>query len=221
MQQTKPIVTKVSNHHTSATLLGLVVDSQADEVHYLSAIGPKASLQSIWASLASRSKGRVDVASKFVYEEVEGRSRYRGVAFSSYWRLQGGRGMKAYWSPLPNTAWNHMVAVSGAVRNGEIIVITDPRGVYLWGDERKARIAEAEEEFDRRFVAALNRFTEVPVLSEWGKPLRVAAMTASPRWVKSLQAHGDAIFAARLIPSTVYVLNALRTHLGVGEEVGK
>jgi hypothetical protein len=216
---TKPIVTDVSNQHTRATLLGVVVDNQADEIHYLSAIGPKGSLQSIWASLASRSKGRVDVTSKYVYEEVDGRSRYRGAAFRNYWRIQGGRGMKAYWSSLPNTAWAHMVAVSGAVRNGEIIVITDPHGVYLWGDERKTRIAEAEEEFDRRFVAALNKFTDVPVLSEWGKPLRVAAMTTYPRWLKSLQAHGDALFAARLMPSTVHVLNALRAHLGVGEEV--
>jgi len=216
---TKPIVTDVSNQHTRATLLGVVVDNQADEIHYLSAIGPKGSLQSIWASLASRSKGRVDVSSKFVYEEIDGRSRYRGAAFSSYWRLQGGRSMKAYWSPLPNTSWSHLVAVSEAVRNGEIIVITDPQGVYVYGDERKARIAEAEEEFDRRFVAALNHFTEVPVLPEWGKSLHEAAMTASPRWLKSLQAHGDALFAARLMPSTVHVLNALRAHLGVGEEV--
>jgi len=218
MQQTKPIITRVSNHHTSATLLGLVVDNRAEEVHYLSAIGPKTSLQSIFASLAS--KGRVDVTSKLVYEEVEGRSKYRGTAFGSYWRLHGGRGMKAYWSPLPNTTWSHLVAVSDAVRNDEIIVVTNPRGVYLWGDERKACITEAEEEFDRRFVSALNRLTEVPVLPEWGKPLRMAAMTASPQWVKSLQAHGDALLAARLIPYTVYVLNALRTQMRVGE-VGK
>ena len=216
-QTSKPIVTRVSNNHASATLLGVVVDNQADEIHYLSAIGPKGSLQSIWASLASRSKGRVDVSSKYVYGE---NGKYRGAAFSSYWRLKGGLGMKAYWSLLPNTAWSHMVAVSEAVRSGEIIVITDPNGIYLLGEERKARIAKAEEEFDRRFVAALNKFTEVPVLPEWGKDLRVAAMTSSPQWLKSLQTHGDALFAARLIPSTVRVLNALRAYLGVEEVVG-
>jgi len=214
MQQTKPIVTKVSNHHASVTLLGVVVDSRANEVHYLSAIGPKSSLQSIWASLASRSKGSVGISSKFVYD-ADG--RFRGYAFDSQYRARGGQGMKAYWAPLPNTAWAHMVATSEDVRNNRIIVVTDPQAVYLVGQERKARVREKMPEFIRRFVAALNQHTEVPVLEEWGEALFENAVREN--WLKALTAQGDALFAGRLEGGTAFVLPALRSHLGVGKEV--
>ena len=214
MQQKKPYVTRVYNSHASVTLLGVVVDSQADEIHYLSAIGPKGSLQSIWASLASRSQGRVDVSSKYAYSND---GKLLGPAFDSYWRLKGASGMKAFWSPLPNTAWSHMVAVSGDVRDNKVIVVTDPEAVYWAGKERKARITAAMPEFTRRFVAALNTHSDAPVLEEWGEALLQSAIIN--RWVRSLTAQGDALIAGRVFFSLPNILGAIRQHLGVGGEV--
>ena len=213
--------TRISNHQVSATLLGLVVDDIAYNekiVHYASIIGPQASLKSIWATLAAR-KARLEVETSRAYKDGE----YQGLAFRYFWGLKGGKGLKSFWTPLPGTAWQHMVAVSDDVLNGRVVLVTHPDGVYRVGEERKVLLAEAEEAFLRRFVATLNATTEVPVLPEWGRAIFTHALQQPPgeTWVKKLDAYGDAIVAYRVDATTLGVMIAVSRDAVLGKEVAQ
>ncbi len=210
--------TRITNHQVSATLLGLVVDDIAYNekiVHYASLIGPQASLKSIWATLVSRRKATLEVSSSRAYNKD---GEYQGLAFRYYWGLKGGKGLKSFWTPLPGTAWQHMVAVSQDVLKGDIVLVTNPEGVFRAGDERKELLAEAEDEFLRRFVATLNAATEVPVLPEWGKAVFTHAVRLpyGEEWVQRLEAFGDAIVAYRVNATTQNTLTMVSRVLGKG-----
>ena len=188
--------TRISNRQVTATLLGIVVEklSYSEEViHYVSVIGPQASLKSIWATLVSR-KSQIGVAYVPVWGED---GRYKGAAFESYYSLKGAKDLKSFWTPLPGTAWQHMIAISQDVLNGGIVLVTDPEGIHVVGTERKPLLAEVEDEFLRRFVASLNAATQVPVLPEWGKTVFTHA-AATANWVQRLDAFGDALVAYRV-----------------------
>ena len=215
-------VTKISNQQVSATLLGLVVEKRSyseEMIHYASIIGPQASLKSIWATLVAR-KAQIRVAYKPVWSEDD---RYLGVAFESFYSARGAKGLKSFWTPLPGTAWQHMVAVSEYVLMGDIVLVTDPEGIrHPVGDGRKALLAEAEDEFLRRFVAAVNARTQVPVLPEWGKDIFTHAVRLpyGQEWVERLDAFGDAIVAYRTNATTASVLAAVRADV-LGKEVAQ
>ena len=190
--------TRISNRQVSATLLGLVVEeiSYSEKlIHYASIIGPQASLKSIWATLVSR-KPQIGVA----YEPVWEGERYLGDAFESFYSAKGAKGMKSFWTPLPGTAWHHMIAVSQDALAGDIVLVTNPEGVrHPVGDGRKKLLAEAEGELLRRFVATLNAATQIPVLPEWGKAVFTHAHGLGyDSWVKRLAAFGDALVAYRV-----------------------
>lgn len=198
MKQTT-YVTRISNKQVSATLLGLVVeklDNYEELIHYASIIGPQASLKSIWATLVSR-KAQIRVSYVPVWGE-EG--RYKGTAFERYYSLKGAKDLKSFWTPLPGTAWQHMIAVSQDVLKGDIVLVTNPDGIHAVGNERKPLLAQAEDEFLRRFVATLNATTVVPVLPEWGKAVFTHAATKA-NWVRRLDAFGDALVAYRVEPN--------------------
>ncbi len=218
--------TRISNRQVSATLLGLVVeklDNYEELIHYASVIGPQASLKSIWATLVSR-KAQIRVSYEPVWSEDD---RYLGAAFNSFYRAKGAKDLKSFWTPLPGTAWQHMIAVSQDVLKGDIVLVTNPEGVrHPVGDERKALLAQAEDEFLRRFVATLNATTVVPILPEWGKAVFTHAATKA-KWVQRLDAFGDALVAYRVEPNDLGVYRTvLKAALGLdpaataGKEVG-
>ncbi len=214
MQQ-QTYTTRITNHQVSATLLGLVVDDIAYNekiVHYVSLIGPQASLKSIWATLVSR-KAQISVAYEPVWSEDD---RYLGAAFNSFYRAKGAKDLKSFWTPLPGTAWQHMIAVSKDVLKGDIVLVTNPEGIrHPVGDERKKLLAQAEDEFLRQFVATLNATTVVPVLPEWGKPVFTHAATKA-NWVQRLNAFGDALVAYRVEPNDLGVYRTvLKAALGI------
>ncbi len=206
MKQTT-YVTRISNKQVSATLLGLVVeklDNYEELIHYASIIGPQASLKSIWATLAAR-KAQIRVSYVPVWGED---GRYKGAAFESFYGAKGAKDLKSFWTPLPGTAWQHMIAVSKDVLNGDIVLVTNPEGVHAVGNDRKKLLAQAEDEFIRRFVATLNATTEVPVLPEWGNDVFARALLYE-NWVKRLDVFGDAVVAYRVDASTLDVYRAV------------
>ncbi len=206
--------TRISNRQVSATLIGLVVeklDNYEELIHYASIIGPQASLKSIWATLVSR-KAQISVSHASVWGEG---GRYKGTAFNGYYRAKGAKDLKSFWTPLPGTAWQHMIAVSKDVLNGDIVLVTNPDGIHHVGDERKKLLAQAEKEFLRRFVATLNAATVVPILPEWGKAVFTHAATKA-NWVQRLDAFGDALVAYRVEPNDLGVYRTvLKAALGL------
>ena len=206
--------TRISNRQVSATLIGLAVeklDNYEELIHYASIIGPQASLKSIWATLVSR-KAQIRVSYVPVWGED---GRYKGAAFESYYSLKGAKDLKSFWTPLPGTAWQHMIAVSKDVLNGDIVLVTNPDGIHVVGNERKPLLAQAEDEFLRRFVATLNATTVAPVLPEWGKPVFTHAATKA-NWVQRLNAFGDALVAYRVEPNDLGVYRTvLKAALGI------
>ena len=214
MQQ-QTYTTRISNRQVSATLIGLAYDNDTDEIFYASVIGPQASLKSIWATLVAR-KAQIRVSGQYRH------GRHGHYVFPYIWSGRGAKGLKSFWSPLPGTAWQHMIAVSRDVLEGDIVLVTHPDGVYKTGDERKALRDQAEEEFLRRFVAAVNARTQVPVLPEWGRAVFSHAMQL-PRdkaWSEKLSAYGDAIVAYRTNATTASVLAAVRADV-LGKEVAQ
>jgi len=185
--------TTVRNKHASATGAGIA--SHDRQVVYLSAVGHKTSLKSIWGTLISANgKG------------ISGFGQYHVK------RLPGTR-YAQYWTPLPESTAVHMILVAEVAQipdrdksqrlseNGCYILALHPEGAvhlksrYTRSEERQALREQVDDELRLHLVGRLNKMLSIAVLPEWAPYLWRQAVGGrwDDRGLVALDTDGDCI----------------------------
>jgi len=162
-------MTTVKNKHASAT--GIGVATHDDQVVYLSAVGHRTSLKSIWGSLVTRNDGKL---SGF------GLYRLKRLTHTKY---------AQFWTPILESTSTHMIVVAELAtipdkdstedlsENGCYILAFDPEGARhmkpRWGacPERQVLQKRATPKLQRHLVDRLNKMLSIPVLPQWSSYL--------------------------------------------------
>ena len=167
----------VYNDQAEAILLGVAV-GERNKVFYLSVVGPRSAVKSLWATLVARKKK--DILFRYTYW-VDPWLQYRGLP----------SGYHQFWTPLPMTNQVHAVFVA---RRPDLFLVTAPEGAGN-GDSyiRDRQLREHSTESYRRFARFLDQHLDIPVLSEWGEYLAREGYRRG--LLKSLEAGGDCLSA--------------------------
>lgn len=170
--------TTIRNKHAGATGVGIALHD--NQIVYLSAVGHKTSLKSIWGTLVSSNNKGIDGFGKYHLKKLSG-ARY-----------------VQYWTPLPESTATHMIVVAEAAQipdrdktseiadSGCYILAFHPEGAkhlkprYGRSDERDALHKQVSHELWLHLVDRLNKMLSIAVLPEWAPYLWERALGS--RW---------------------------------------
>lgn len=179
----RPVCRYVYNEHVHAVCAGLAAAADG-RCYYLSAVGPKTALKSIWAGLWRRNGSR-STRSEWTRSNV-------ALHFPKDARV------RSFYAPLPGTDQVHGVFLVD--EPGLFPVIRPEAALVSDQAQRRALAQEAWPQVAARFTAFLNDIAEAPVLAEWAMALWRAGWYAGYLW--SLEAHGDCVAAVTAEPGS-------------------
>jgi hypothetical protein len=183
----------IRNKHASVTGAGIA--SHNRQVVYLSAVGHKTSLKSIWGTVISANGTGISGFGQYNVKRLPG-TRYA-----------------QYWTPLPESTAMHMILVAEVAQipdrdksqslseNGCYILAFHPEGAmhlksrYGRSDERKALREQVDPELRLHLVDRLSKMLSIAVLPEWAPYLWKRALGSrwDDRGLVALDTDGDCI----------------------------